>query len=124
LVAAFFCINIYMQTFNKFFENKYSGPQVGVNHRHRRAIPKASSNGYTRNSVKIIPDYVKIDPSKNAKIESLKDGHGMKVCNCNDIEYIRTKYNVIPMKGEIKKLGSTGIQLYYDENTGNFIIKR
>ena len=27
-------------------------------------------------------------------------------------------------KGEIKKLGSTGIQLYYDDKTKNFIIKR
>ena len=115
-----------MQLFKKFFENKYSGPQVGVNHRHLRAIPKASCNGYTRkdNSEKIIPDYVKADPSKNAKIESLKDSHGMRVCDRKDLEYMRTEYNVIPSKGEIKKLGSTGIQLYYDEKTNNFIIKR
>jgi len=124
LVAAFFCININMQLFKKFFENKYNGPQVGVNHRHRRAIPKASSNGYSRNSEKIIPDYVKIDPSKNSKIESLKDRHGMRVCDRKDLEYMRTEYNVIPIKGEIKKLGSTGIQLYYDDKTKNFIIKR
>ena len=76
------------------------------------------------NSEKIIPDYVKADPSKNAKIESLKDSHGMRVCDRKDLEYMRTEYNVIPIKGEIKKLGSTGIQLYYDDKTNNFIIKR
>lgn len=124
MVTAFFCINISMQLFKKFFENKYSGPQVGVNHRHRRSIPKASSNGYTRNTLKIIPDYVKIDPSKNAKIESLKDKPGMRVCDSKDLEYIRKEYNTIPIKGEIKKIGSTGIQLYYDEKTNNFIIKK
>ena len=115
-----------MQLFKKFFENKYSGPQVGVNHRHHRSIPKASSNGYTRkdNSEKIIPDYVKIDPSKNPKIESLKDKIGMRVCDSKDLEYIRKEYNVIPIKGEIKKIGSTGIQLYYDTKTNNFILRK
>ena len=48
----------------------------------------------------------------------------MRVCDRKDLEYMRTEYNVIPIKGEIKKLGSTGIQLYYDEKTNNFIIKR
>lgn len=113
-----------MQLFKSFFENKYNGPQVGVNHRHRKAIPMASSNGYTRSSQKIIPDYVKIDPSKNSKIESLKDSSGMKVCDRKDLEYIRREYNIIPIKGKIKKLGSTGIQLHYDDKTNNFILKR
>lgn len=124
MIAAFFCININMQTFKKFYENVYTGVQHGVKHSHRRSLPKIDGS--------IVPDYVKakndtsVSTTKilNPKIEKLKDSHGMQVCDCKDLEDIRKLYNCIPIKGEIKKLGSTGIQLYYDNNTGNFILRR
>jgi len=30
----------------------------------------------------------------------------------------------MPFKGEVKKLGSTGIKLYYDEKLKKFVIER
>ena len=115
-----------MQAFKKFFENVHNGSQYNVNHSHRQSIPNSDGS--------IVPDYVKskndasISTNKtkllNQKIESLKDGHGIRVCDRKDLEDIRLLYKCIPIKGEVKKLGSTGIQLYYDNNTNNFIIKR
>jgi hypothetical protein len=114
-----------MLTFHKFFENKYQGAKPGVNHRHRRAIPGVSSDlRYVRDHENIVPDYVKTNPTKNPKIEQLRDGTGKKVCGTRDLEYIRKEYNIVPFKGKVKKLGSTGIMLYYDNGLNKFVIER
>ena len=67
---------------------------------------------------------VKKDPSKNSKIELLRGKNGKKVCNGRDLTYIRKEYNVVPYKGEVKKLGSTGIKLYFDDSIQKFVIER
>jgi hypothetical protein len=54
----------------------------------------------------------------------LRDGNGKKVCGSRDLEYIRNQYNIVPYKGKIKKLGSTGIKLYFDDQLNNFVIER
>ena len=109
-----------MQRFSKFFENKYQGPKPGVDHWHRKSIP----NSGARKRANIVADYIKTDPTKNQKIEQLRDCHGKRICGSTDLEYIKTHYNVIPFKGEIKKLGSTGIKLYYDGQLNKFVIQR
>ena len=113
-----------MLTFHKFFENKYRGAKPGVNHRHRRAVPGAGDPRYVRKHLNIVPDYVKVDNSKNQKIEHLRQGKGKKICDTPDLEYIRKEYNIVPFKGKIKKLGSTGIKLYFDDNLNKFILER
>ena len=57
-------------------------------------------------------------------IEQLRDSTGKKVCGTRDLDYIRKEYNIIPFKGKVKKLGSTGIKLYYDTNLNKFVIER
>jgi len=63
-----------MLRFCKFYENKYQGAKPGINHRHRRAIPGAGDPHYMRSHQNIVPDYVKTDPTKNQKIELLRQG--------------------------------------------------
>ena len=109
-----------MLRFHKFFENKYQKPKPGVEHWHRKVIPNSNS----RKKGNIMADYLKTDPSKNQKIEQLRDGHGKKVCFPVDLDYIKSQYKVIPFKGEVKKLGSTGIKLYFDSNLNKFVIER
>ena len=113
-----------MLRFHKFFENMYKGAKPGVNHRHRRAIPGAGDPRYTRDHLNIVPDYVKTDPTKNQKIELLRQGKGKKICGTPELEYIRKEYSIVPFKGKIKKLGSTGIMLYFDDNLNKFVIER
>ena len=114
-----------MLTFHKFFENKYQGAKPGINHRHRRAIPGSSGDSrYLRKHENIVPDYVKTDPTKNQTIEQLRNGTGKKVCSSADLGYIRKEYKVVPIKGEIKKLGSTGIKLYFDEKLNKFVLEK
>jgi len=114
-----------MIKFHKFFENKYQGPKPGINHRHRRAIPGSSGNSrYLRKHENIVPDYVKTDLTKNPTIEQLRGVTGKKVCGSADLEYIRKEYKVIPFKGEVKKLGSTGIKLYFDEKLKKFVLEK
>ena len=113
-----------MLRFCKFYENKYQGAKPGINHRHRRAIPGAGDPHYMRIHQNIVPDYVKTDPTKNSNIELLRQGSGKKVCGTPDLEYIRKEYNVIPFKGEVKKLGSTGIKLYFDDKLKKFVIEK
>ena len=102
-----------METFSKFF----------TNHRHRRGYTDHDKN-YRRKHLNLVPDYVKSDPTKNQKIETLRGGRGKKICDRNDLTYIRDEYKVVPYKGEVKKLGSTGISLYFDDNIGKFVIER
>ena len=113
-----------MLRFHKFFENNYRGAKPGINHRHRRPIPGNGDPRYIRKHENIVPDYVKTDPTKNGKIEYLRSNMGKKVCGTNDLDYIRKEYKIVPIKGKIKKLGSTGIKLYYDDNLMNFVIEK
>ena len=109
-----------MQGFSKFFENKYQGPKPGVDHWHRKSIPDSSG----RKRANIVADYIKTDPTENQKIEQLRDGQGKKICGTRDLEYIRNQYKIVPFKGKIKKLGSTGIKLYFDNQLNKFVIER
>ena len=95
-----------------------------TNHRHRRAIPGAGDPRYTRKHQNIVPDYVKADPTKNQAIEQLRGSSGKRVCSSSELDYIRKEYNVVPYKGEIKKLGSTGIKLYFDEKLNKFVLEK
>tara|TARA_E500000318_G_scaffold73635_1_gene68295 strand:+ start:212 stop:556 length:345 start_codon:yes stop_codon:yes gene_type:complete len=114
-----------MIKFHKFFENKYQGAKPGINHRHRRAIPGSSGDSrYLRKHENIVPDYVKTDPTKNQTIEQLRNGPGKKVCSTPDLDYIRKEYKIVPFKGEVKKLGSTGIKLYFDEKLKKFVLEK
>ena len=74
-----------------------------TNHRHRRAIPGAGDPRYTRKHQNIVPDYVKTDPTKNPKIELIRQKRGKQICDTNTLNYIRKEYNVIPYKGKTKK---------------------
>ena len=114
-----------MIKFHKFFENKYQGAKPGINHRHRRAIPGSGGDSrYLRKHENIVPDYVKTDPTKNQTIEQLRNGSGKKICSTPDLDYIRKEYKIVPFKGEVKKLGSTGIKLYFDIKLKKFVLEK
>lgn len=112
-MPAFFCLNISMDSFSKFF----------TNHRHRRGYTDHDKH-YQRKHLNLVPDYVKKDPSKNPKIEMLRGKKGKQICGTPELNYIRKEYNVVPYKGEVKKLGSTGIKLYFDTQLGKFVLER
>ena len=67
---------------------------------------------------------MKTDPTKNSKIELLRGKKGKHICGSPELTYIRDTYKVVPIKGQIKKLGSTGIKLYFDNNLGKFVLER
>ena len=112
-MPAFFCLNIFVDSFSKFF----------TNHRHRRGFTDHDKH-YQRKHLNLVPDYVKADTSKNSKIELLRKKNGKHVCGTPELEYIRKEYNVVPFKGKVKKLGSTGIKLYFDPQLGKFVLER
>lgn len=94
-----------------------------TNHRHRRGYTDHDKH-YQRKHLNLVPDYVKKDPSKNPKIELIRNKHGKQICDTPTLDYIRKEYNVVPFKGEVKKLGSTGIKLYFDNKLNKFVIER
>jgi|TARA_A100000172_G_C3039422_1_gene109837 hypothetical protein len=102
-----------MDSFSKFF----------TNHRHRRGFTDHDKH-YSRKSLNLVPDYVKTDTSKNNKIELLKKSKGKKTCDSRDLTYIRDIYKVVPLKDKVKRLGSTGIKLYYDKNLNSFVLEK
>ncbi len=102
-----------MDTFKKFF----------TNHRHRRGYTDHDRN-YNRKHLNLVPDYMKTDASLNSKIEKLRDRKGREVCNSTDLTYIRDKYKIVPIKGKTKRLGSTGIKIFFDDSIGKFILMK
>lgn len=93
-------------------------------HRHRGTGFTDTDSSYSRKRVNLVPDYMKKDLSKNQKIEKLKDNNGMAVCTAVDLNYIRDTFNIVPHKDKVQTLGKTGIQLSFDPNTKNFILRK
>ncbi len=113
-----------MLQFAKFFENKYTGTKPGVNHRHRGNGFTDTHSTYRRKHLNLVPAYVKTDPTKNQKIEQLKNANGTKVCSPSDLQYITNTFKIVPHKDKVHTLGRTGIKLSYNPNTNVFILQK
>lgn len=113
-----------MLQFAKFFENIYSGPKPGVKHRHRGSGFTDTHSTYRRKRLNLVPDYVKTDPTKNQKIEKLKNGHGTAICSPTDLQYIKNTFKIIPRADKKHTLGRTGITLLFNPTTNAFILQR
>lgn len=86
--------------------------------------------GAQRQSQNILPDMHRHDATLNDKIENLrKMPSGKSVVSLVDLKYIIPKYNIKNLshntkKDSSKRLGTTGIQLYYDDLTNSYCIEK
>jgi len=90
-------------------------------HQHPVGLP-----GLTRKHQEFVPDMHKADPQYNNKINSLLTlKKGKFICSPEDIRFIRKKFGVEDMlPSRVKKLGNTGIVLYYDMNLKKFVMEK
>lgn len=107
-----------MDLFKDFFKS-------GVNRRDRKPI--IGGTDLTRKHVNAVPAKYKKDNKLNQKIETLKKRPGRFFCEPQDMEYIVRTFlkGRQPNPGEFNTLGGKmGINLYYDNNSGKWIIEK
>lgn len=114
-ITAFFFLSIQVK-FKDFYK-------IGTNHRHRRGFTDHDKH-YRRKHLNLVPDYVKTDPTKNEKIEKLKNRPGFEICSPNDVIYITKNFNIVPHRDKINKLGSTGIIFAYNKKLKRFTLQK
>ena len=114
MLQLFFCLNIIMDNFAKFYSNS--------KHRHRGNGFTDVHKTYRRKHLNLVPDQFKKDLSKNQKIENLKSSPGSSPCTSSDLNYIRQTYNIVPRKDKEQLLGKTGIKLMYNPESQTFIL--
>lgn len=86
--------------------------------------------GQTRLHQNLVPHVHKVDPSKNRKVEDLRDQgpqktKNKKVLTPKDLQYIQTKYNIKNISPtQSRNLGKSGITLYFDPTTRSWCLKK
>jgi hypothetical protein len=90
-------------------------------HQHPVGLP-----GLTRKHQQFVPDMWRAKPYANDKINSLLAlGKGRYVCSPSDIKYVKSEFGVTDLlPSNIKKLGNTGISLYYDTQLKKFVLEK
>ncbi len=107
-----------MKSFKDFF-------QVGTKKRHRKPI--LGGTDLQKKHLNVVAAKYKKDNRLNHKIETLKKRPGRFTVEPNDMQYI--VHNFLkgrkPLPGEFNMLGGKlGIKLYYDHNTGKWMMEK
>lgn len=95
----------------------------GTRKRHQHPIGRT---GYDRKNPQFVPDMHKADLRSFQKLENLRNGKtGRYVLSPSEFSKLKKLYSINLVKpGEIKKLGNTGINLYFDPNFNKFVMER
>lgn len=95
--------------------------------RHQNHTFTDIDKNYSRKSQNLVPDYAKAkDPVKYALDQVQKYGTP-KIFFPNQVHMLLGKYKIDVnelKQGNPKQLGNMNLQIHYDPNTGNFIVKR
>ena len=117
---------MYMR-FNLLYETYFNtAKQVVGKTTTRQQSARMGATPWRQGSQNLVPDRDRVDPSLNNKIEILRDKPGGKIIlNSGDVQYIQSKYGIksIPPGGS-RELGTTGIKLYIDNQTGRYVIEK
>lgn len=107
-----------MEPFKDFFTK-------ASNRRHRKPI--LGGTDLQKKHLNIVGQKYKKDNSKNYKIETLKQRPGKFVVEPNDMQFILQNFlkGRKPLPGEFNMLGGKlGIKLYFDHNTGKWMMEK
>lgn len=86
--------------------------------------------GQTRLHQNLMPEVHKVDPSKNRKVEDLRDqgsklAETKKVLTPKELAGIQKKYNIKNIsQTQSRKLGKSNITLYFDKNLNSWCLKK
>lgn len=71
---------------------------------------RLGTRGVNRKNLRQVPDYHRVDASKNNKVELVRKDNERRVLSPHDVKYIMNKYNIkeIPIGGS-KELGTSGM---------------
>ena len=107
------------------FRDYFKGPVKKRGTRQQRGV-----TGMNRKSQNLVPDIHKVDPTLNQNVEKVRNGKiKRQPVNKIDLRYILTTYNIRELSTHTtprnaKKLGSTGIFIYFDKNINGYVIEK
>lgn len=95
----------------------------GTKKRHQHAVGRP---GLDRKNPQFVPDMHKADLNSFQKLDYLRNGKkGRYVLSPGEFSKLKKLYNISLVKpGEVKKLGNTGINLYYNQEFNKFVMER
>ena len=113
----------YFAKSNKNNVDKIVGMKIGTKKRHHHAIGRS---GINRKHREFVPDMHQPDMGSFAKLDNLRKGKtGTKVLSPSELNKLKQRFNIgIILPGEVKKLGNTGISVYFDKQTNRYMMQR
>lgn len=95
----------------------------GTKKRHQHSVGRA---GLDRKNPQFVPDMHKANLNSFQKLDNLRNGKkGRFVLSPSEFSKLKKLYNISLVKpGEVKRLGNTGINLYYDQEFNKFVMER
>jgi len=95
----------------------------GTKKRHQHAVGRP---GLDRKNPQFVPDMHKADLNSFQKLDSLRNGRkGRYVLSPGEFNKLKKLYNISLVKpGEVKRLGNTGINVYYNQEFNKFVMER
>lgn len=91
-----------------------------------RTRQQSGFTGMSRKHQNLVPACHKVDPTSNQKVDILKDMEkGTKVLSWTDLKHVISKYNVGNLsKDKPRKLGNTGISIFWNHSLNNWVITK
>ena len=110
--------------FNKIYEDLSNAAREPIVNK-RQQSPRMGA-GWRQKHQKLLPAMHRIDPTVNAKIETMRKSNssvsGIQV-NDPDLEYIKSKYNIRNLDVNTpKELGTTGIKIQYNPSIKKYFL--
>lgn len=99
-------------------------------HKKRGTRQQRGFTGQTRLHQNLVPHMHKVDPSKNRKVEDLRDqgpklAKTRKVLTPKELKSIQTRYNIKNISAtQSRKLGKSNITLYFDPAVQQWCLKK
>lgn len=85
---------------------------------------RLGTRGVNRKNMRQVPEYRRTDPTKNNKVEMVRNDNTKRVLSTPDVKYILSKYGIdeVPIGGS-KELGTSGM-LIQRSNTNVYTLSR
>ena len=118
--------SIFTQQFYKLVEAVVNYSELHNNRQNKHTFTDIDKT-YTRKSQNLVPDYVKAKDNIKYALDIVQKYGTPKVFFPNQIHTILGRYKIDMdelKQGTPKQLGNMNLQISYDPNTGNFIVKR
>lgn len=84
------------------------------------------NTGADRKHQNMLPDYKKVDPTRNQKVETLrKNPSGLRQLGDVEVQNLMKQYGITDLSPtQSKQLGNSGMSISYNPSTGKYMLTK